>query len=369
MKVAFMMGSLNRGGTETLLLDCFQHRSSAAFDFIGIYRKEGQLSDAYCETQVPLFRLRPRSVFDLRYFWHLRRFIHSEQLTLLHAQQPLDAVFARMASFGMPVKIVLTLHGYDYGLHRFERWLMRVALRLSDRILCVSNTQKAYYQQRYSLPTAKIRTLYNGISFEKLDQAVMSSIREELHLPKECLLLGSVGNFVSVRDQMTLCRFLKIAHASTLDFRFLFVGAKSASEPERYDECVRYCTENGLMSHVLFLGTRHDVPSILNQLDAFLYASDHDTFGIAVIEAMASRVPVFVNDWEVMREITDEGRYATLYKTKQEEDLWRVFHDFITHPDSYRQKAQQAATWTRQHFSIQSYLSQLKEIYMEVSKE
>ena len=96
-----------------------------------------------------------------------------------------------------------------------------------------------------------------------------------------------------------------------------------------YDECVTYCQQNSLLDKVSFLGSRDDVPTILQQLDAFVYATDHDTFGIGVVEAMAVGIPVFVNDWEVMTEITDNGKFATLYKSKDEKDLLRHFLLFL----------------------------------------
>lgn len=39
MKVAYLLGSLNRGGTETLLLDVFRSADKAPFSFVGIHRK------------------------------------------------------------------------------------------------------------------------------------------------------------------------------------------------------------------------------------------------------------------------------------------------------------------------------------------
>lgn len=367
MLVAYMLGSLNRGGTENLLLDYFQNNQHAPFPFIGIYRKEGQLSNDFRASQVPLFKLRPKHLLDIGYFLRLRNLIHMQQITILHAQQPLDAIFGRIATLFMPVRVVLTLHGYDAGFKTTDRIILRQAIYGSDKVLCVSNTQKTYYQNRYSIKANKVQTLYNGISFEKLDRAATTDIRQELHLPKEIMLLGSVGNFVAVRDQMTLCRFLKRLHETHIDFRFLFVGAKSKVEPERFEECVQFCNEHNLNSNVFFLGSRNDVPSILHQLDAFLYASDHDTFGIAVIEAMASAIPVFVNDWDVMHEITDKGRYATLYKTKQEDDLWRLFNDFLSTPESHKQKAMQAAAWARQQYSIETHLKKLNTLYEEIT--
>lgn len=364
MKIAYMLGSLNRGGTENLLLDYFRNSAQAGFPFIGIYRKEGQLSALFHSESAPVFKLFPKFKLDITYLLQLRKLIKKQHITIVHAQQPLDALYARLACLRMKVKTVLTLHGYDVDLNKRDKSLLRWAMQMADVILFVSNTQKTYYQQKYSLATNKTKTLYNGISFEKLDTSEQTDIRQELQLSTNILLLGSVGNFVAVRDQMTLCRFLKRFHEANVDFRFLFVGAKSKSEPELYNACVQFCHDNGLSSHVLFLGSRNDVPAILHHLDAFLYASDHDTFGIAVIEAMASSVPVFVNDWDVMREITDDGRYACVYKTKQEDDLLRQFNDFLSNPEFYKQKAKQATAWVRQQYSIQSHLKQLKAIYM-----
>ena len=114
------------------------------------------------------------------------------------------------------------------------------------------------------------------------------------------------------------------------------------------------------------MGARSDVPDILTQLDAFIYATDHDTFGIAVIEAMASSVPVFVNDWEVMLEITEGGNYAHLYNTKDPEDLLSKFLPFTANPDLYKQKAEEAARWVRETYSIERHLNQLKETYKRI---
>ena len=364
MKIAYMLGSLNRGGTENLLLDYFRSSAQAEFPFIGIYRKGGQLSALFHSESAPVFKLFPKFKLDITYLFQLRKLIKQQHITIVHAQQPLDALYARLACLGMNTKTVLTLHGYDVDLSKMDAGILHLAMRAADITIFVSNTQKAYYQEKYALTTNNTRTLYNGISFEKLDTAEQTDIRQELQLSTNILLLGSVGNFVGGRDQMTLCRFLKRLHEANVDFRFLFVGAKSKSEPELYDACVHFCHDNGLSSHVLFLGSRNDVPAILHQLDAFLYASDHDTFGIAVIEAMASSLPVFVNDWMVMREITDDGRYASLYQTRQEDDLLRQFNEFLSNPEFYKQKAIQAAKWARQQYSIQSHLKQLKAIYM-----
>jgi hypothetical protein len=73
---------------------------------------------------------------------------------------------------------------------------------------------------------------------------------------------------------------------------------------------------------------------------------------------------VFVNDWEVMREITEGGALATLYQTGDEADLLRHFLDFTRQPEAYRQRAAVAATRVKEKYDIRHHLAGLHEQYV-----
>jgi glycosyltransferase involved in cell wall biosynthesis len=146
-----------------------------------------------------------------------------------------------------------------------------------------------------------------------------------------------------------------------LDFCWKFVGKRDDNESWRFDQCVEFCKANNLEDNVTFLGSRDDVPQLLSQADLFVYASDHDTFGIAVIEAIAAGVPVMVNDWPVMNEITLNGKLATIYKTKSEESFYKCFSDFIENRGKYIEKAKIASEKVKELYSIDNHINELIE--------
>ncbi|MBP1639443.1 MAG: glycosyltransferase [Bacteroidetes bacterium] len=370
LKIAYLLGSLNRGGTETLLLDCFRNGDDADFPFIGIYRKDGVLTEDFKQTKVPLFHFVPQSKTDIGYLFRLRKLLMQEKITIVHAQQPLDALFAYFACYGTGIKIALTFHGYDMGMTKIEKALIRRIIRRTDLNIFVSNAQREYYQLHYLFPLSKSAIVHNGIAFDKMENKAQStSIRNELQLSESALLFGSVGNFGDVRDQLTICKFIKLLAATGLDFHFVFVGRKNPAEAWRYDQCVDFCKGNRLDNRVHFLGSRTDVPAILHQLDAFLYATNHDSFGIAVLEAVASGIPVFVNDWNVMKEITEGGKYAHLYNTKDSQDLLREFELYLNNKEQYQTNAATAALWAKKQYSIQQHLQQLKSKYVAINQK
>ncbi|OIP81660.1 MAG: hypothetical protein AUK44_09610 [Porphyromonadaceae bacterium CG2_30_38_12] len=379
MKIAYLLGSLNRGGTETLLLDVFRNAASNNLDAIGIYRKTGVCEQEFQSSGVDMFKLAPtKNIFG--YLLKLRTLILKNGVQLVHAQQPIDALFAYFAILGTGVKILLTLHGFDYNEGRIGKLILQFILKRTQLNIYVSTYQKEYYTKKYKLNTKNQKVVYNGISFDKLGieynatwsatssrTPYSNNLRSELQLPSETLLLGTVGNFNLVRDQLTICKFLKLLADGGVDFHFVFVGKRIEALAERYDKCVEFCSVSGISEKVSFLGVRHDVPHILNALDAFIYSTDYDTFGIAVVEAMSCRLPIFVNDWDVMNEITENGKLATLYKSKDEQDLFHQFSLFLQHKQAYYQKANKAANKVHQKFSIENHIAKLQSVYVSLT--
>ena len=378
MKIAYLLGSLNRGGTETLLLDVFRNAVSTKLDAIGIYRKTGVLEYDFLMSGVKMQCL-PTGKNILIYLVQLRYLLKSNKITIIHAQQPIDAIYGFLASTFLRIKIVLTLHGYDFADSRISLILLKFILKNTNVNIYVSDSQREYYTQKYKLNSIKQQTVYNGIWFDKLHinsteirgatlrcTPNSNNLRSELQISRETMLLVSVGNFNQVRDQLVLCKFAKLCKQNKVDFCLLFVGKRIDSLAYLYDDCLKYCVDNELLEQVLFVGVRNDVPAILNQSDIFLYSTNHDTFGIAVVEAMASGIPVFVNDWEVMTEITENGKLATLYKTKDESDLFRQFSLFLQDKDLYIERTKLASKTVIEKYNIENHIETLKRVYADL---
>ena len=365
MKIAYLLGSLNRGGAETLALDVLKEVKNTNLNLIVIHRKKGLLYENFKKTDSSLIHLHPHLLLDISYFIKLRKVLRSKNIQIVHCHQKIDAIYAFFATVGLPIKLVLTFHGHHGISDNFIlRLMVAFIMKRTDLNIYVSHSQIKYYMMKYNLLlSTKQKVVYNGISFKNFEKNACLSLRKEFSLPEECHLIGTVGNFTSGKDQKTICRFLVLLHQQSVDFYFIFVGEKSTAEPWLFDDCVRFCEENGLANKVSFLGSRNDVPNILSQLDAFIYSTAHDTFGIAVVEAMAAEVPVFVNDWGPMIEITDNGKLATIYQSKNENDLLNKFRDFLNSTEGYKIKAMKAADIVKTKYCIENHLQELKKVY------
>lgn len=381
MKVAYMLGALNQGGAESLILDICRRKEQVPYECVCMYRHEGNMSDAFKSTTLPLVQV-PKVRGSLLYIWALRKAFLKEKVTIVHSQTPSNTLLLLLALVGSRIQVITTFHGYNFG--HAPWWQRKIVYAVSKKILCVSNYQKQYYEEKWKLPKGnKLEVVHNGIDFTKMDTAAKS---EELRENSK-IKLAMVGSFVCVRSQMVVARALARLDAmrlesATLDathleipeFDFYFIGRRDEKEAWRYDECVKYCEENGL-KNVHFLGNRDDVPSLLKSMDGFVYSSAQDTFGIAVIEAIAAGLPIVVNDWAVMKEVCDLGlpdsnKAIRFFRTNNVDDcaqkIEELLMDIKTNQKVMREQSQEAADAAKNKYTIQNHIYQLNRIYQSL---
>lgn len=365
MRVAFFLGGLNSGGTETLLLDVCRNSDVVPFDFLCIHRKGGSYATAFNESPAQIVCI-PKKGSWLSYILALRGYLRTLHVSIVHAQTPLNALLSAVATIGTKIHVVVTMHGFNFS---HANLLYKMLVFCGCKKICfVSQYEMDYYNSRIGgrMFSKKYCVVHNGIDFEKFqEKRIAPDFISSLNTPKKFVKLAMVGSFGSGRDQKLVIEAIKILKErnNVAQLQFYFIGKEYRGEETILAECKDMVTRYGLDSVIHFMGGRDDVPAILRHIDGYVYASVHDTFGLTVIEAMASGLPVVVNDWNVMKEITNNGEWATLYRSGDAEDLALKIKELIDNIDVYKQKSLVQMDLVQSQFSIKNHVNRLNEIY------
>ena len=373
MKVAYFLGALNMGGAEAIVRDICKAHNITPYTPICLYRKDGNLSEAIQNTGVQCVHVQHKNL--LRYLYQLRRTIIQEKIDIVHSQTPSNTLLCALTLVGTNVTVITTFHGHSFADAPW--WQRKIVYGKSKQIICVSEYEKQYYEQKWHLPKDnKLVVVHNGVDFTKLDtnqsqitnhKSPITNHKSQITNHKSQINLCMVGNFQGGRSPIVVCQALNRLKETqqSQDMQFYFIGKRVEAEPWRYDECVQYCEAHKL-ANVHFLGGRNDVPELLHQMDGFVYSTEHDTFGIAVVEAMAAGLPVIVNDWDVMKEITKNGQWATLFKTEDVEDCANKIKEFLNHLEERKTRAQIIAKEVREEYTIEKHIQHLYQIYQSL---
>jgi L-malate glycosyltransferase len=361
-KVLHILDSLNRGGAEIMALDLCRNAAANGLDLTFVATGGGDLEDEFRQSGVEFLRLQRRLPVDLSLAAQLRQIIAERKIQVVHSHQPVEALHLYLATRGSGVKRVLTLHGFYPGTK--NDLALRFVLPRTDRCIVVSNDVLGLVRQKGFESKATFTVLDNGVDVKRL-QASGQRLRDELGLVAEQVLFGMIGNFqpVAQKDQLTVCRALPDVFKAVPHAHFVFVGARSELAPRLFDDCVDYCREAGIAERVHFLGKRSDIGTILHSLDLFVLSSLREGSPISVIEAMIMGVPAVLSDIPPLREISAEGKYASLFKTGDAHDLAGRVIQLMDDSEARAKLGSRGKEWALKRFSIETHIASLNELY------
>jgi len=164
----------------------------------------------------------------------------------------------------------------------------------ADRVVAISHTVEARLR-RYVKPASKLVQIYNGIDTDlfRPDPADRVAVREELGVSDDAFFCGMVAQFAPWKKHRLFLQAAAIVATDRPDAYFLLMGDDQFHDHPTY----RYTLDRevralGLGDRVIFTGYRRDVPRILRALDVVIHPPDREPLGRAVMEAMATAVPV-----------------------------------------------------------------------------
>lgn len=152
-------------------------------------------------------------------------------------------------------------------------------------------------------PAQRIQTLYNRIDLEALQASQLNraAARAELGLPADAWIVGNVGRLHPDKDQATLLRGFAAAVPQLPQGSQLAILGTG-----RLDKDLKsLARELGIADRVLFLGQVPEARRYFRAFDVFALSSDHEPFGMVLLEAMAAGVPLLATACGGAKEVVE----------------------------------------------------------------
>jgi glycosyltransferase involved in cell wall biosynthesis len=227
-----------------------------------------------------------------RQLWEL---IKTRQPDLVHAHSSKAGALVRLLAPLLRCPVFYTPHAYysmaavqmpNARLFRFiERQLGRVGTTIN-----VSEDEARYATQAIKVKPDMQRVIDNPVDehfFEERTAALVDEARLELGIPRDAVVLGSVGRFTQQKDPETLYRGFALAAAQEPNLVLAHLG-----EGPLRESMMELARELGIAERVHVFKYRDDSLTFYRAIDALAMSSRYEGCSIAILEALAQGLPV-----------------------------------------------------------------------------
>ena len=278
------------------------------------YKKPVRLNDLnenlyFHKVNVPDYPLFSFVPYELALSTKLVGIVKKYSIDLLHVHYAIPHAYAAYMAKKMlkdqsiNIPIVTTLHGTDItlvGNHPSYKTAVTFSINKSDIVTCVSNSLKNDTLNQFDIKN-KIRVIPNFIDMNKyIIQQDLCLI--ENPIPYKELIISHVSNFRPVKNVLNVIKIFNNIQKK-LNVRLIMIG----EGPEKL-KAERMCDDLKISHLVDFLGNSSQVEKNLCHSDLFLLPSSTESFGLAALEAMASKVAIISSNAGGLPEINIVGK-------------------------------------------------------------
>lgn len=313
-----LLSDLGIGGSERKSVRIANALRQAGHDIHLAYLNAPHTLRGSLDPAVPVLHLDRAGKFSLPALRRLKRYAVEQRISHVACVNLYPLLYAQAVAWqlGKRAPVVSALiNTTDFRTRRDERQMILYAplLRRATHLVFGCRSQQDQWMDRYDLPAANSRVIYNGVDQAHFNPAAVAETREQLRrrhgFPLDAFIVITVAQLRPEKQHTDLIQGVAALASRGLPIHALLVGdGDERGAIERSIAALR------VPDRVHLAGAADEVRPFLKLADAFVLTSTAvETFSNAALEAMAMGLPVILSAIGGAAEMVEVGRNGFLY--------------------------------------------------------
>ena len=305
-----------------------------------------------------------RNALDPQSARALAKIVKDKKIDVVHAHMARDYSLAAYAVRGRATKFLVTRHVL-FPLNKLHsRTLSR-----AHKIIAVSGAVARQLRSQRLVPDKRVVVVHNGIDGERYASACenfdRASFLECKGIPTDCLLVSSIGELRKLKRHDDLIRAAAVVSKKIANAHFVIAGVDTSPKSETRRELVQLVDELKMNTRVHFLGWLDDADKLLCASDVFVSASETESFGLSIVEAMATGTAVVATSTEGAQEVVENGTTGILIPIGNVEQLAQAIMTLLSDDRQRAVLGDAASRSVRERFSLKRMVDDIEKLYEE----
>ena len=359
-----IVNGMRVGGAELKLLELIENMDRNKFNMtICSIEDIGTLKEAFQKTGYPLHIIPKIHPFDPRLVLKLAQLMQREKtdmaMTTLFYADVIGAYAAKLAKISKCISWETRTHPADSGVGEGRHiYSYRLAMKNVDKIVAVSDAVKKFLIQCRNITPEKILTIRYGIDIDKYNKSDGVQKRKEIEIDQHTFLVGVVARLSEQKGHTYLIDAVSEIIREFPKTKFLFIG----DGPLR-SQLEDKVSSLQLKSVINFLGSRSDVPELLNAIDLFVLPSLYEGLPNVVLEAMACHKAIVASAVDGTPEAIIHNESGLLVPPKNPNALAKSIMKIISSNDLKSRLEIGARKRAEEEFSIKDQVKKFENLY------
>lgn len=360
IRVIHLHSTLGVYGAERWTLALLNHIDQDNFDLavVSIGVKDG--SDAFYRQLIadgfPAIHISMAGKLNPRAILKLRGILRQNKTDILHTHGFKADVLGYMATRGIPVRLVSTIHGWSADESRLIRFYEATSRAFLKRFDCIYPLSPALLQtlQQRGFDPHRLRLVLNSVDLSGLKFSI--NPRNPMD-PFSALFVGRIFRPKGVFDLVEAFSLAKLPDSSCLHI----VG-----DGEDTGELEAFIRELGITDKVTLAGASSSVPEYLADSHCLVLPSHAEGIPRVIMEAFAAGTPVVGTDIPGIRQLVEDGVTGLLAPVGDTGRLARVIERLCNNPELARLMAENARLVVENSYSAKRMAEDFESEYSQL---
>lgn len=368
--VAFIVNSLRFGGAEKHTLQLFNGLPADCFRFdLAYLKREEHLLAEIDQTRGPVWCAGFGKGWDFAGLRRLARWIGEVRPDVLVCVNTYPLFYGHLARWlsGRHCRIVEIFHSTELPVReaRRMRWVYRHFFNRSDRIVYVSEAQRAYWERR-GLRRDRSQVIPNGIDTEHFrdtySQEDKIALRGRFGFGPDDFVVGICAALRPEKRHEDLIEAVARLRTQDVPAKVLIIG-----DGPRRAAIERRIAELSLERDVAVTGFQTDVRPYVAACDCMAIVSHQvETFSIAALESMAMGKPMVMSAIGGAAEQVREGENGYLFPADDVDALTQVLVK-LADPKRRAELGRMARMLVKCHFGMEAMMEKYTRLFQGVA--
>ncbi len=365
MRILNINSAKNFGGGERHFVDLVQGlRENGNEVFIAVSPQSPILENLHGFSDEHILSVSIKNSLDIFAARKIAGFIKENKIEIVHAHTGKDYLPASLAvRLAKDAKLILTRHVL-FPL----KIAQKIALANISKVIAVSAAVESNLQKTF--PPEKVIKIHNGILIENWSETNTEKLNEEFrffhNISFDAQLVGTVGELKVLKGQRDFVLAANEIAKKNEDVFFVIVGKDNSFQSSFRGELKRLVKIFGLEKQFLFLNWLEDTAPLLSAIDVFVSPSHSESFGLAILEAMASGKAIVSTETEGAKELLNNGRTGKFVRVKEPLELAETVLEFLSDEKTRQTFGENAQKVARENFSLEKMIAETENLYQSV---